>query len=76
VHKAFKDHKILNEFDYTFKKGERIGIIGKNGTGKSTSLNLLTQSISPDNGKIVSGETVKFAYYTQGGLNIKPQQKV
>ncbi len=76
VHKAFKDHKILNGFDYTFKKGERIGIIGKNGTGKSTFLNLLTQSISPDNGKIVIGETVKFGYYTQGGLNIKPQQKV
>ena len=76
VSKAFKDKKILDSFDYTFKKGERIGIIGKNGTGKSTFLNLLTQSLQPDNGKIVLGETVKIGYYTQGGIPVKPNQKV
>ena len=76
VSKAFKDKNILNSFDYTFKKGERIGIIGKNGTGKSTFLNLLTQSLQPDNGKIVLGETVKIGYYTQGGIPVKPNQKV
>ncbi|EDP69655.1 ABC transporter ATP-binding protein [Flavobacteriales bacterium ALC-1] len=76
VSKAFKDKTILNGFDYTFKKGERIGIIGKNGTGKSTFLNLLTQSLQPDGGKIVVGETVKIGYYTQGGIKAKPNQKV
>jgi ATP-binding cassette subfamily F protein uup len=53
-----------------------LGIIGKNGTGKSTFLNLLTQTIKPDAGKIVLGETVKFGYYTQNGMTIKPDQKV
>ncbi|REE24440.1 ATP-binding cassette subfamily F protein uup [Winogradskyella pacifica] len=76
VSKAFKDKTILNEFEYTFKKGERIGIIGKNGTGKSTFLNLLTQSAQPDSGKVVLGETVKIGYYTQGGIKAKPNQKV
>ncbi len=76
VSKAFKDKKILDGFDYTFKKGERIGIIGKNGTGKSTFLNLLTGSINTDGGKIVVGETVKIGYYTQGGITVKPEQKV
>ncbi|MFC0605142.1 ABC-F family ATP-binding cassette domain-containing protein [Winogradskyella pulchriflava] len=76
VSKSFKDKTILDGFDYTFKKGERIGIIGKNGTGKSTFLNLLTQSLQPDGGKIVIGETVKIGYYTQGGITVKPEQKV
>jgi len=76
VSKAFKNKTILKDFEYTFKKGERIGIIGKNGTGKSTFLNLLTQSLQPDAGKVVIGETVKIGYYTQGGIKAKPNQKV
>ncbi len=76
VSKAFKDKVILKSFDYVFKNGERIGIIGKNGTGKSTFLNMLTQTITPDMGKVVIGETVKFGYYTQTGLHIKPEQKM
>ncbi|WP_242117928.1 ABC-F family ATP-binding cassette domain-containing protein [Aestuariivivens sediminicola] len=76
VSKAFKDKVILNKFDYTFKKGERVGIIGKNGIGKTTFLNLLTQADQPDTGKIVKGDTVKFGYYTQDGIVIKPEQKV
>ncbi|MEW4925286.1 ABC-F family ATP-binding cassette domain-containing protein [Algibacter sp. 2305UL17-15] len=76
VTKAFKDKIILNGFDYTFKKGERVGIIGKNGTGKTTFLNILTQTAQPDGGKVVKGETVKFGYYTQNGITIKPEQKV
>lgn len=76
VAKAFKDKEILNNFDYTFKKGERVGIIGKNGTGKTTFLNILTQTEQPDSGKVVKGETVKFGYYTQHGISIKPEQKV
>ncbi|MGB1308320.1 MAG: ABC-F family ATP-binding cassette domain-containing protein [Oceanihabitans sp.] len=76
VSKAFKNINILDGFSYNFQKGERVGIIGKNGTGKSTFLNLLTQSIQPDSGKIITGETVKFGYYTQNGIQPKPEQKV
>ena len=76
VSKSYDEKCLLDQFEYVFKKGERIGIIGKNGTGKSTFLNLLTQSISPDQGKIVIGDTVKFGYYTQNGITIKPGQKV
>ena len=76
VSKSFEDKVILKSFEYVFKRGERIGVIGKNGTGKSTFLNMLTQRINPDTGKIIIGDTVKFGYYTQGGINSKPQQKV
>ena len=76
VSKAFEDKVILQNFEYVFKRGERIGIIGKNGTGKSTFLNLLTQSQQPDSGKIITGDTVKFGYYTQSGITIKEGQKV
>jgi len=57
-------------------RGERVGIIGKNGTGKSTFLNSITGSIKPDSGKVVIGETVKFGYYMQKGIQIKEGQKV
>ncbi|WP_142785562.1 ABC-F family ATP-binding cassette domain-containing protein [Changchengzhania lutea] len=76
VSKSFKDKIILDGFDYTFQKGERAGIIGKNGTGKTTFLNILTQSAQPDSGKVITGDTVKFGYYTQNGITIKPEQKV
>lgn len=76
VSKAFKDKTILDNFTYMFQKGERAGIIGKNGTGKTTFLNILTQTAAPDSGKVTKGDTVKFGYYTQGGIKIKPQQKV
>ncbi|WP_248723512.1 ABC-F family ATP-binding cassette domain-containing protein [Seonamhaeicola sp. ML3] len=76
VSKSYQDKVILKGFDYTFKKGERVGIIGKNGTGKTTFLNILTQTDQPDAGKVVKGETVKFGYYTQNGITIKPEQKV
>lgn len=76
VSKKFGDRVILDNYSYTFNKGERIGIIGKNGTGKSTYLNILTQSLAPDSGKVVIGETIKVGYYTQSGINPKPEQKV
>jgi len=74
--KAFDDLLLLDKFSYNFQNGERVGVIGKNGTGKSTFLNMLTGSLKPDSGKITKGETVKFGYYTQKGINIKPEQKV
>ena len=76
ISKSFGDLQILNKFEYVFKRGERIGIIGKNGTGKSTFLNIITQKIPVDAGKVVVGETIKFGYYTQDGINPKPGQKV
>lgn len=76
IGKSFQDKQLLENFSYNFKRGERIGIIGKNGTGKSTFLNILTGGIKPDTGKVVIGETIKFGYYTQSGIKIKPGQKV
>ena len=74
--KSFGDKSILDGFDYNFLRGERIGIIGKNGTGKSTFLNILTGKESLDGGKIVVGDTIKFGYYTQAGIPSKSGQKV
>lgn len=76
VHKSFGNLKILDGFDYVFKRGERIGIIGKNGTGKSSFLNIITQTVPVDAGKVILGETVKYGYYTQAGIEIKEGQKV
>lgn len=76
VSKSYDDNIILDGFSYRIQKGERIGIIGKNGTGKSTFLNMITGSVKPDNGKITYGETLKIGYYTQQGIQPKPHQKV
>ncbi|WP_316633677.1 ABC-F family ATP-binding cassette domain-containing protein [uncultured Flavobacterium sp.] len=76
ISKKFKDHVILDNFSFDFQRGERIGIIGKNGTGKSTFLNLLTGTIPLDSGRVVKGETIKIGYYTQSGINPKPNQRV
>ena len=76
VYKSYGDKAILKGFDYTFKKGERIGIIGKNGAGKSTFINIL-QGLEPaDSGKINIGDTVVFGNYSQQGLEIKEDQRV
>ena len=76
VSKAFGQLQVLNKFSYNFLRGERVGIIGKNGTGKSTFLNLLTGAIPPDSGKIIVGDTIKFGYYTQEGIEVIQGQKV
>ncbi|MDG2431338.1 ABC-F family ATP-binding cassette domain-containing protein [Flavobacterium sp.] len=76
ISKKFKDHVILNDFTFDFQRGERIGIIGKNGTGKSTFLNLLTGTLPLDSGKVIVGDTIKIGYYTQSGINPKPGQRV
>src|SRR6185312_1079358 len=76
VRKSY-DHKvILDGFDYTFKKGERIGIAGKNGAGKTTFLNIITGLEQPDSGKINVGETIVFGYYSQKGIVMKDDKRV
>ena len=76
ISKKFKDHVILDNFSFDFQRGERVGIIGKNGTGKSTFLNLITGTLPLDSGKVIKGDTIKVGYYTQSGINPKPGQKV
>jgi ATP-binding cassette subfamily F protein uup len=76
AYKSFGDKKILNGFDYTFKKGERLGVIGKNGVGKSTFLNMIQGLEEPDSGKINIGETIIFGNYSQKGLVIKEDVRV
>ncbi|MBO0341636.1 MAG: ABC-F family ATP-binding cassette domain-containing protein [Bacteroidota bacterium] len=76
ISKSYGDKTILDKFDYNFTKGERVGIIGKNGTGKSTFLNIITEQEDVEGGKVVVGDTVKFGYYTQKGIPNKEGQKV
>lgn len=76
VYKSFGNKIILKGFDYTFKKGERVGIIGKNGAGKSTFLNILQNIEMPDSGKINVGDTVVFGNYSQQGLIVKEDMRV
>lgn len=74
--KSYGELKILDDFSYVFKKYERVGIVGKNGVGKSTFLNILTGIESVDGGKVVTGETVVYGYYTQSGINLKDDKRV
>jgi ATP-binding cassette subfamily F protein uup len=76
VYKSFGEKVILKGFDYTFKKGERLGVIGKNGVGKSTFINMIQGIEQPDSGKINIGETVIFGNYSQAGLVIKEDMRV
>lgn len=76
IQKSFNGKMIIKDFDYTFKKGDRIGISGRNGTGKSTLLNLITGKLKPDHGKVTPGETTVFGYYTQGGLEAGEDDRV
>mgnify|MGYP001425202024 FL=1 len=76
INKSFNELNILKGFDYTFKKGERIGILGKNGVGKSTFLNIITGIETPDSGKINLGETINYGYFTQDGLKTNEERRV
>jgi ATP-binding cassette subfamily F protein uup len=76
IKKSFNNLNILDGFDYTFKKGERIGILGKNGVGKSTFLNIITGLLKPDSGKINIGETINYGYFTQSGLETDEERRV
>lgn len=74
--KRFDDKVLLKNFSYTFARGEKMGIVGKNGTGKSTFIKMLQGMVEPDSGTIEVGETVKFGYYGQGGLEFDDSIKV
>lgn len=76
VSKAFGEKKILDKFSYNFQRKERLGIVGSNGTGKSTFLNLIQGNTNIDSGKVVVGETVKFGYYSQEILKTEDDKKV
>lgn len=76
ISKAYGDQVLIKDFNYKFKKGERVGIVGKNGMGKSTLLKLLTGEVRPDGGKVVVGGTVQFGYYSQDGIQLKDDKRV
>tara|TARA_Y100000768_G_scaffold14326_1_gene10004 strand:- start:160 stop:2022 length:1863 start_codon:yes stop_codon:yes gene_type:complete len=76
VYKSYGELTILSGFDYVFKNGERIGIIGDNGVGKSTFLNIITQKEKADSGKINIGETIVYGYFNQKGIELKEDKRV
>ncbi|MEN8116222.1 MAG: ribosomal protection-like ABC-F family protein [Bacteroidota bacterium] len=76
VSKSFPGVKLIENFSYKFQRFEKVGIIGKNGTGKSTFLNLITRALSPDSGTIDIGQTIKFGYYRQEGISFDPKERV
>jgi len=76
VTKSYDGQVVIDGFDYMFAKGERIGIIGPNGAGKTTFLNLITRQVKADKGKIISGDTVVFGYFTQKGFQFEEDKSV
>ena len=76
VSKQYEGKTLVDDFTYTFKKNEKIGIIGQNGVGKSTFLNIITQALKPDSGNIIVGQTVQFGFYTQNGLTESDDRRV
>ncbi|WAC41799.1 ABC-F family ATP-binding cassette domain-containing protein [Pedobacter sp. SL55] len=76
INQSFNNVTIINDFSYVFKKGDRIGLAGKNGTGKSTLLNIITGNLNPDKGKVDIGDTTQYGYYKQGGLSFNEKERV
>ncbi|MBL7899336.1 MAG: ABC-F family ATP-binding cassette domain-containing protein, partial [Crocinitomicaceae bacterium] len=76
VGKSFGNKLLITDFDYTFKRGEKVGIVGNNGTGKSTLLNMIVGTEQPTKGKIVVGDTIVIGYYHQDGMKFKEGQRV
>ncbi|MGR3812239.1 ABC-F family ATP-binding cassette domain-containing protein [Jiulongibacter sp. NS-SX5] len=76
ISKAYGEKQLIDHFSYTFKKGDKIGVVGKNGMGKSTLLDIIIDQVKPDTGRVVKGETVKIGYYSQDGLAFDEDQKV
>jgi len=76
ISKSFGNHCVVDNFSYVFKKKDRIGVVGKNGVGKSTFLDLLTGRTKPDSGIIMPGLTTKMAYFTQEAVNLNPNNRL
>ena len=76
IRKSFDDKIVIEDFSYIFKKKEKVGIVGRNGTGKSTLLNIITRNLAPDRGTVTTGETILFGYYHQDGMKIGENKKV
>jgi len=76
IDKSFDDLIVIKDFSYTFKKGERIGVVGANGSGKSTFFKLIMGELKPNRGSIVKGQTMVFGYFSQDGLKIKDDQRL
>ena len=76
VRKVYDDRRIIDDFSYVFKRGERVGIVGPNGTGKTTLLNIITDALRPDAGKVITGETIQFGYFRQEGIHVDNHKKV
>jgi len=76
ISKEFEEKKLFENFSYTFKKGDRIGIVGQNGTGKSTFLNIITQKLNPDSGELDLGINTQFGYYKQQEIQFDGSKKV
>ena len=76
INKSFGEKQIINDFSHIYKKGDKIGIIGKNGCGKTTFLDIITEKIKPDSGKVTLGQTIKIGYYTQNPPAEKSDTKV
>jgi ATP-binding cassette subfamily F protein uup len=76
VEKSFGDDTLIDDFSYVFKKGDRVGVVGKNGVGKSTLLDLMVGLIRPDKGEVVPGVTTRFGYFTQEAANLRDDNRV
>ena len=74
--KSFDGRKMIDDFSYTFKRGEKIGIVGPNGIGKSTFLSIITEQLRPDSGRVVVGQTIQFGLYSQSGMKAKDDMRV
>ncbi|MFM9057221.1 MAG: ABC-F family ATP-binding cassette domain-containing protein [Bacteroidota bacterium] len=74
--KSYDGKDLLKDFSYTFKRGEKIGLIGRNGSGKSTLLNIIMDLVRPDKGRVKAGETVVFGYYSQTGISLPEDKRV
>ncbi|MBS1979287.1 MAG: ABC-F family ATP-binding cassette domain-containing protein [Bacteroidetes bacterium] len=76
ISKGFGGNKVIDHFSYIFKKYDRIGVVGKNGIGKSTFLNIITQRMKPDQGEVIPGVTTKFGYFTQDTMSLNPNNRI
>ena len=76
INKSYGDLNLIDNFTYKFQRFEKVGIVGKNGTGKTTFLNVITGKIPADSGKVEIGQTIRFGYYEQSGIEFNPGEKV